>query len=381
MIVIQGAGISGLTLAGLLEILGFDYLVVESAPELQPIGAGIVLQRNALAVLNLFRRGDPYSHCVDIKAMVLGTPEQPNLQSVALDASTRAAGFHRGALQQFLIAQVPTHRLLLNRTVTRWTPSSSQLMNVELSNGETVTASLLVGADGIASSIRRQLEGPPRMRNSGQWCARTIIESHLFERRAMEIHGGRLRLGVVPLAQQQSYVFWVRSRHDGSVMNPASIARSLDDMGDIGRRISKQLGPTQQWLQHPLLDLPISWGKERVVLIGDAAHAVTPNMGQGAALGIEDAYVLAAMLASDCQSVTAQALKQRRHSRIRTIRTLSYLMGRIAHIESPRLQRVRAELLKRSGPEHSRQAVAAWLDRFTGTMAQFEGTPLGQSPV
>lgn len=96
-----------------------------------------------------------------------------------------------------------------------------------------------------------------------------------------------------------------------------------------GSALAGALPREPTWLSHPLCDRPVRWGRGRVLLIGDAAHPVTPNLGQGAALGMEDACVLARLLERERGS--ADDLKRHRHRRVDHVRRLSWWAGRFAH--------------------------------------------------
>ncbi len=360
MIVIQGAGITGLTLAGLLEQQGLDYRLIEQSPVLAPVGAGIVLQRNALTVLDRLPEADIEAVSAPIDRMIIGSADRPDLHTLVLDRATRSRGIHRGDLQKFLLAQIDEARLHLGTSVAAWQDQPAGCV-VRLSSGIVVQASHLIGADGIGSGIRTTLCGTPAVRRSRQWCSRTVIEDRPCGDSAREIHAGRHRLGIVPLDAGRSYVFWVRSRHDGALPMP-EIEAAIRAMGRTGRSIAACFSSGQSWLQHPLTDIPVFWGRGRVVLIGDAAHALTPNLGQGAALGIEDAHALTGLLQQGTPE-PAGRLAQLRDARLRSVRRLSHLMGRVAHIEWPPLRRLRDRLLESASPDHSRRVLGQWLDR------------------
>ena len=361
MIVIQGAGITGLTLAGLLETNGRNYRLVEQSPALRPVGAGLVLQRNALAVLATLPEADIEAVSAPIDRMVIGNADRPDLHSMTLDHATRSRGIHRADLQQFLLAQIDESRLQLGTSVSDWKNDPDGLQ-VRLSSGETIRASHLIGADGIGSGIRAALAGPAVVRGSHQWCARTVIDGQPAGSNALEIHAGRHRLGMVPLARGRSYVFWVQSRHDDAPIPAGEIEAAIGRMGQPGRSIVRHLSPRQSWLQHPLTDIPVLWGRERILLIGDAAHALTPNLGQGAALGIEDALVLTGLILTDAAS-PAREMAKARHARVRNVRSVSRLMGRIAHIETPMLRKLKDRLLESTSSDRGRTALGQWLDR------------------
>ncbi|MEZ5557090.1 MAG: NAD(P)/FAD-dependent oxidoreductase [Pseudomonadales bacterium] len=374
MIVIQGAGITGLTLAGLLQRRGLDYRLIERSAQLGSVGAGLVLQRNALEVMDRLPVGGFEEISAPIGRMLIGSADGSVLQAIELDFATRARSVHRGDLQQHLLRQIDPSRLYLGASVEVWTDRQTGL-DVRLSSGECLRADVLVGADGIASDVRRLLSGAPRVRNSGQWCARTVVAGRPTGSDAWEIHAGRHRLGVVPLAGGRSYVFWVRSHHPGGCIPSEEIGSSIRSLGPLGEAMAELVTLRQSWLQHPLTDIPICWGRGRVVLLGDAAHALTPNLGQGAALGMEDAYVLAGLLGASGRHASrlAERLRGLRHARVRNIRSVSYFMGKVAHVQHPQLRRLRNRLLTAASPARTRRRLQRWLDRFP--VAEGRGIP------
>jgi len=369
MILIQGAGIAGLTLAGLLEQHKLDYLIIDRCNPLIPAGAGLVLQRNALEVLNALTSDAIETASQSIAAMTIGTVSKPDLQHIDLTSSTRSQGIHRADLQALLLSQIPGARLRLGCSVSSWRQINGDL-EVTLNSGDRLRVSTLVGADGAGSEIRAELLGTPERRDSRQWCARTIITGQPTQNRASEIHHGRSRLGVVPLTGGRSYVFWVRSEHDGSLLEAHEIQQDIVTLGTVGTAVYDCFTHTQSWLQHPLIDIPPAWGKQNVVLIGDAAHALTPNLGQGAALGIEDALALSQLI-SDAplkSSNLADRLKAVRGSRVSAVRRVSYIAGRIAHLQNPLLQSIRNLVLKHTPPKTVQHNLERWLESFISTI-------------
>lgn len=326
-LLIQGAGIAGLTLAGLLERRGVDYRVVEQAAELRPVGAGIIIQPNARAILEALDLGEALSEAgCGLSTMTIG----PNGHHRPLAFPTRqfAIGVHRGDLHRMLLSRVPEHRITLGCTVSHWQAQSGRIQ-LELSNGERFTAAHLVGADGLNSAVRRQLEPMDDLRTSGQWCWRTVLPTQPLGPHGLEWVDGTSRLGVIPIGQGRTYVYWVQAgvyRDDGQ---PPPTAPSLEAWGPEGRALAAALPANPTWLSHPLCDRPVRWGRDRALLIGDAAHPVTPNLGQGAALGMEDAWVLANALTQG--PVSADALKRERHRRVDGVRRLSWKAGQFAH--------------------------------------------------
>jgi 2-heptyl-3-hydroxy-4(1H)-quinolone synthase len=195
----------------------------------------------------------------------------------------------------------------------------------------------VVAADGIRSTARRALAPEVTLRFAGQVCWRGIVAER-FDADATELWTGRERVGVVPLSGDRSYVFVVR---------PASAAGG--DLAPVrgvpGRTVAAvdalRALPAGELLRHELweLDRPV-WGASRVALLGDAAHAMTPNTGLGAALAIEDAAVLTATMQKG-PSGAVDRYRRARHTRVRAVQLASRAIGAFAHSQHPVAGRLR----------------------------------------
>lgn len=326
-VLIQGAGIAGLTLAGLLERRGIEYRLVEQAPALEPVGAGIVIQPNARAVLEGLDLGDALAVAgCGLRSMSVGPAGYD--RPVVFPTTRFAIGVHRGDLHRMLLSRVPSHRLQLGCTLSRWEIRSDQIQ-VCLSTGEEWTATHLIGADGLNSAIRQQLGIVDDRRASGQWCWRTLLPTQPLGPHGLEWVRGAARLGAIPIGHQRTYVYWVQTGSDRDMDQPPPNAHTFADWALEGAALAAALPARPDWLCHPLSDRPVRWGKGPVILIGDAAHPVTPNLGQGAALGMEDAWVLADLLVKGRGA--AGSLQHRRHRRVDGVRQLSWWAGQFAH--------------------------------------------------
>ena len=203
-----------------------------------------------------------------------------------------------------------------------------------------VEGEILIGADGIRSAVR----GSTPIVYSGYTCWRGICENPGIHE-AFEAWGGATRVGIVPLTRNRIYVFLVKMSPGGSPRT-TSLASIRADFAAFSDPVPAALDALEATtlLHHDIeeLDRPY-WGSGSTLLIGDAAHAMTPNLGQGAGMAIEDAIVLPQVIeAAD----PAAALRQLRDKRVAEIQKRSRQIGKMAHWESPMGCRIRDGLLR-----------------------------------
>lgn len=366
MILIQGAGIAGLTLAGLLEQRGIPYRVVEKATTISPLGAGLVIQPNARAILAELDLEEALREAgCGLSGMSVGPLRHP--RKMPFPDSSFALGVHRGELHRMLLSRVPAERILLGTTVKSWRQREI-CIEVELSNGDALGVERLVAADGLHSAVRRGAGNVEDLRSSGQWCWRTVLPSRPLGTEGLEWVAEGCRLGAIPLGNEQTYLYWVQSNVRNGLFIPPPRRAGLSQWGRAGQALAEALPENLEWLSHPLCDRPVWWGEGAVIAIGDAAHPITPNLGQGAALGMEDAWVLARLLESG--RATVARMRALRHKRVQSTRRLSWWVGQVAHWNSP-LSDWGRSLAYRWLPQNAMfEAQARFVRDFTETMAK-----------
>lgn len=359
-ILIAGAGIGGLTLACALRRAGHTVSVFERAEALRPVGAGITIQMNAMAALRSIGLGEAVAEAgaliqrgavLDASGKVLSLMRVDRLGA---ELGEPMVCLLRGRLQAVLLAQAGAEHVHTGRAVTGFQDDGHRV-TVTLSDGSSETGDVLVGADGLRSVVRRELLGDEPLRYAGytSWRGVAPAEALLEDRLGMsESWGPGARFGIVPIGFGQVYWFATLNTPAGGTDAPGtSRERLLEVFGGWHAPIAGllQATPEEAILRTDINDRPPAsrWTKGRVTLLGDAAHPMTPNMGQGGCQAIEDAVVLAGCLsrASGVEAALAD-YEHRRVDRANSFVARSYSLGRMAQWESAAGRFVRDALLR-----------------------------------
>ena len=230
---------------------------------------------------------------------------------------------------------------------------------MRFASGEEVRADLLVGADGLHSVVRSQLVGAARPRYAGYtaWRGVTCFPMDQHEAQtAFETWGAGKRFGFIPLSQGRVCWFAVANapegEHDAETREKRKV---LDLVASCHEPAWTVVEATEAAaiLRTDIYDRPpiSSWSQGRVTLVGDAAHPMTPNLGQGACQAIEDAFLLAESLKSGPSLTSAlRSYEARRIKRANAMVQLSRLQGRIGHWEHPWGVGLRDILLRMTPP-------------------------------
>lgn len=304
--VVAGAGIGGLTAAVALQRQGWDVTLFERAVALEPVGAGLGLGPNALHALDAIGLGDEVRGFSAIEGDGgIRRPDGRWLVRTELSAITERFGDPqlmtlRADLVRLLAGRLPDGTLRTGVTVTSVRAGDpDQRARVTTSAGD-VDADLVVAADGIRSPIRAALfPGHPGPRYSGCTTWRFVAPRPDRSPSPAETWGRGTLFGTFPLADGRVYCY-------AAAFEPAG-TRYDDDAAELKRRFGGwydpipgligSVSPEQvlhddvYWMADPLP----AYHHGRVAILGDAAHAMTPHLGQGACQAIEDAIVLASV--------------------------------------------------------------------------------------
>lgn len=352
-IAIIGGGIGGLTTALALQKNNLDVTIYESAPEIKPVGAGIIMANNAMQVfdkLGIRHKIEKAGH--KISTIKITNPQLKILSDVQLNAFESKYGvcniaIHRGDLQMILAEEIGFGNIKLSKRLSKIEQGNGYQLTFE--DGTIANADAVIGADGIKSVVRQQILNIGKLRSARQKCWRGVGEfdwTEKYNHQAYEAWGKGMRFGFVRINDQQ--VYWYAVVNENLVKDPNNLTELFAQFNpEIPRMISET--PKEKIFVSDIIDLePIyQWQKDRVCLIGDAAHATTPNMGQGACQAIEDAYVLGKLFGEgkNVDEVFTQYEKLRMKKAHYIVNTSSAI-GKISHYENSLAVWLRNTLLK-----------------------------------
>ena len=351
---IIGAGIGGLTTALTLQQRNINVAIYEGAPAIKPVGAGIIMANNAMQVFQQLGIQSAIEKAGNkISRLRITDPQLHDLSVIDLHPFEAKYGvhnvaIHRGALQQILADAVGYEHIHLSKRLSRIEKNDD--FTLYFDDYTAIQTNVLIGADGIKSVVRNQLFEQSQLRNAHQYCWRGICEMNLHERHhnaPVEAWGKGKRFGFVKIGAKK--VYWY------ALVNSLSFTTHgvnlVNVFGDFHRDILEIISntPQQQLIETEIIDLkPITkWHGDRVCLVGDAAHATTPNMGQGACQAVEDAYILGKLLDKGLSLEKTFAEYQRlRQKKARMIVDTSWRMGQLSQLENDWGIWVRNALLK-----------------------------------
>lgn len=339
-IAIIGAGIGGLTLALALKQAGFPFTIYESAPKIKPVGAGIVMANNAMQIFEKLKIKEKIENAgCKISSLKITNEQLQTILKVDLSNFEKQYGVynvavHRADLQRILAEEVGFQNIRLSKRLKNI--KKNERYSLEFEDGTTSECEILFGADGIHSTIRNQLFKETTIRDSGQRCWRGVlnIDSEVkISDETFEAWGKGKRFGASKINEKQ--IYWFAVINESLIKNKNINALFSEFHPDIQQIISKTR--KSDIVYNSILDLkPFSpWQHETVCLLGDAAHATTPNMGQGACQAVEDAYVIGRLLKQGITfPETFKNYEKLRIKKAHDIVKMSWILGQIGHFEN-----------------------------------------------
>jgi 2-polyprenyl-6-methoxyphenol hydroxylase-like FAD-dependent oxidoreductase len=344
-VLIVGGGIGGLSSAIALTSRGIEVDLVEQNPNWDVYGVGIIQPGNAIRALatlglgeQVIAAGFPFEGSrfhtsdgqmiADLPFKRVAGPEYPPMN-----------GITRPRLHDLLTSTAKElgTEVRLGQTVESL-DDTGERVDVTFSDGSSDSYDLVVGADGINSLVRRMIFDPDLTpRYTGQVCWRYNVPRPPEVDRLFMFVGRDGKAGCVPLAPDLMYILLIEKPPEGGERVPkdrlAEVMRErlAEFAGVIGEMRDQHIEENSGVVVRPVESVlaPRPWYRGRIVLIGDAAHATSPHVGQGAAMAIEDAIVLAEEVSAD-QSLgdALPGFDTRRYERCKFIYDVSHQIGR-----------------------------------------------------
>jgi len=348
-VLVVGAGIAGCAVAIALASRGVRVLLIEKQPVWRFQSSGIFVYGNGLQSFGelgvmdeVIARGFPIADGRNVYLDHRGERIVDVMYPSPSEGVPPILGIKRADMHRVLAArlaglgvQAQLGMQLLNLE------SQSDGAQAELSDGSTRRFDLVIGADGIRSQIRKWVAGDiaPRYTGLGVWRSVHARPTGLTEKIMMMDVGKRL--GIMPISQDRLYLFGTVAEPAGARYEPARwpelMQERFAEFGDPARQFLDQLDARAEVIYTAVEEvaLPLPWHAGRILLIGDAAHASTPFMGQGGAMAVQDAVVLGKLLDA---GLDTDALLQRfgalRHPMCRFAQEASRRVGEAGALET-----------------------------------------------
>jgi 2-polyprenyl-6-methoxyphenol hydroxylase-like FAD-dependent oxidoreductase len=293
---VAGAGIAGLAAAAALAQRGFDVRIFERTEDPREFGAGLYLKENSLPVLDRLGAGEAIAasgvrirsvRIADERGRIIVTRSTEHERLIVvkrgvLHAALRDAALRAGA------------ELVTGTTVTGARPDGTLLID----GGAPVRADLVIAADGRGSLIRESLGLTRVNKTLGSGATRLLIPREERDLVSTEYWAGSRRVGVVPCSADETYLFIIGPENDPRAtrvpLDREYWTTALPRLASVFARIPDDAGVHHA---HAYVNCR-SWTAGRVAIIGDAAHAQPPNLGQGAGLAIALADQLADLVSA-----------------------------------------------------------------------------------
>lgn len=304
-----GGGIGGLATARALALRGADVTVLEQAPEIAEVGAGLQVSPNGFAVLNALGLGQALGD-LSVRARGVNLRDYRGARVLSLDLGQLESDdyffVHRADLIDILAqgAREAGAKLRLLQKITSIDPGADgSRPRVGLANGAILSADLVIGADGLHSVARQALNGRVAPFFTGQVAWRAVVPNtgnaaaeacvHMGPHRHLvsyPLRQGRM-LNLVAVQERAAWSEESWSQED----DPIALQAAFSDFGPEVQAMLSRVETVNLWglFRHPVA---ARWHAGGVALVGDAAHPTLPFMAQGACMALEDSWALAECL-------------------------------------------------------------------------------------
>lgn len=302
-VLIIGGGIGGATAMLALQKVGIAAEMFERAAQLKEVGAGIALWTAPFRALERLGVGEKIrQYATPLRFGEFGFASGKFFRRMEME-KVLGSNFN----ENFILHRADLHRAILSEIDKNTIHTDHECEKIEqhsdgvkvfFKNGATAEGAILIGADGFNSVVRKTLFGKSPARYSGQTCYRGVADIPALRPQVLaEIHGSGQRFGIAPINDRRVYWFAAMNAPQKEKDAPENRREFLaEKYEDWAFGIPEMISATaDNILRNDLVDYqPLkTWTNGRVTLLGDAAHPMLPNLGQGACTAIEDGFILA----------------------------------------------------------------------------------------
>lgn len=355
---IIGAGIGGITAALFLQKSGIKVEVFEKSQSFQPVGAGIGLGSNAMVAFDrmgvsekIKQAGMPL-HEQRLLDYHLKTMNKIDFSKLKALFGEETITIQRASLHQALFNYLEQDTIQFNKQATDFTQMQEKI-EVTFNHSEVHDFDYIIAADGIHSLFRKQLvpNSLPRFQQYTCYRGTSLNKGDVPYHVGQEAWSKKGRFGWAPLQNNEVYWFACVNAPEQdeylASLEPSGVANLFQHFPAPVGRLIREVQP-DSFLHHDIYDIkPLStFVYERIVLLGDAAHATSPNMGQGAGQAIEDAYCLAnSIMQANTMEQALNTYNKKRVGKTRKVIRLSKQIGKAAQWDNPFLIHFRNTVL------------------------------------
>jgi 2-polyprenyl-6-methoxyphenol hydroxylase-like FAD-dependent oxidoreductase len=338
-IAIIGGGIAGLTFARSFKSKEYEIHIFEKKDQFGEIGAAISVFPNALCVMDeLGILNSILESSGQFKTVYLKTDKGTILSKSEPKSDYPVICIHRAVLHSILLENIDA-KLYQNYTLKDLSHLENGKINLTFSTGENQVFDAVIGADGVHSVVRKYIinDGDPIFRGYNIW--RGVVKTNFEIGYASETFGKGQRVGIVPI--KDGVYGWWATCNEAYMQDdkPETTKEKLNRLfGKWHYPIPDLINNTEYILKNSLIDRKPKkgWTKGNVILIGDASHPTTPNLGQGGCMAIEGAYILA-------KSIKKYGLTQKAYDRYEELQyprsenivNESLKLGKMGQLENP----------------------------------------------
>ncbi|HAP94403.1 MAG TPA: monooxygenase, partial [Chryseobacterium sp.] len=311
-----------------------------SAPEIKAVGAGIAMAGNAMQIFDKLglkekiENAGTKMYALIITDEKLKTISKTDVLKLGNKYKVCNIAIHRADLQKILSENVSEH-IILNKRLSKIEKKENYHLTFE--DKTEIESEIVFGADGVKSLVRNQILKSGEIRNAGQKCWRGILQTEIPEKyshNAYEMWGKGKRFGFVKLSE--NILYWYALVNEKFYSDDIDL---LETFREFHPDILEMIAETykDQIILNDIIDIkPMNnWSADNLCLIGDAAHATTPNMGQGGCQAVEDAYVIAKLSESEKDwNIVFSQFEKIRKEKVHHIVNTSWTLGKVAQWEN-----------------------------------------------